>query len=192
MLAIQNLLSCIDGKDILKGSSTCRSNAGRGARHHGSQRLGQVDAVEACSPATRTTRSPKVSVDVRGLADLAGTRLPRSAPPRASSSASSTRWKSPAYRTYGVPQPGRAQRPAQAARRVRNWMRRTSSPGSPIASSPPTMPPTVMLARPTSSVAALDLDLENAVGDLARQHEAENQYDGAATVRVSAAATTCS
>ncbi len=45
-----------------------------------------------------------------------------------------------------------------------------------IASSPPTMPPTVMGALDLLG-SGLDLDLENAVGDLARQHEGGNQDD---------------
>ena len=45
-------------------------------------------------------------------------------------------------------------------------------------SSPPTMPLTVVRARSISSVAAPHLDLEDAVGDLAGQHEAEHQDDG--------------
>ena len=43
LLEIKNLHVEIDGKEILKGLDLA-VNAGRGARDHGAERLGQIDA----------------------------------------------------------------------------------------------------------------------------------------------------
>ena len=57
MLEIKNLHVKLDDEDkvILKGCRPRRAE-GRSARHHGPERLGQVDARPTCSRAATATR----------------------------------------------------------------------------------------------------------------------------------------
>ena len=85
-------------KPILRGVDLTRQR-GRGARHHGAQRLGQEHARPGAGRAAPATRSPAARCSTTGRTCWRWRR--RSGPARASSSPSNIRSRSPACRnTY--------------------------------------------------------------------------------------------
>ena len=88
--------AAVGGKEILHGHRP-RASAGRGARDHGPERLGQEHARGRARRAARRTRSRRARCS--STAATCSRSRPRSARARASSSRSSTRSRSRASRT---------------------------------------------------------------------------------------------